>query len=228
MQEHKLLIDGEWVSTGSTIEILNPYTNEPAFCVAVAGRQEITAAIDAASKAFPRWSETAAHERARVLYRTAELLEERKEEIARTIALEGGKPIRDARGEVGRAVQTFRFAAEEAKRSHGETIPMDAALGSEKRMGLTIRQPIGVIAAISPFNFPLNLVAHKVAPALATGNTVILKPAEQTPVTALLLGEILVEAGVPAGVVNILNGEGPRGWQPARNQQQGRNGYLHR
>ena len=111
-------------------------------------------------------------------------------------------------------MQTFRFAAEEAKRISGETIPMDAAIGSEKRVGITFRQPIGVIAAISPFNFPLNLPAHKVAPALATGNTVVLKPAEQTPVTAFKLGELLMEAGLPPGAINILHGGGPAVGQP--------------
>jgi acyl-CoA reductase-like NAD-dependent aldehyde dehydrogenase len=209
MQEYGLLIDGAWTAPNGTQDVLNPYTGEPAFRVSVAGEEEVARAIDAAARAFEVWSETPAHERSRILYRTSALLEERKEEFARTIALEAGKPIRDARGEVARAIQTFRFAAEEAKRLYGENIPMDAAIGSEQRVGITFRQPIGVIAAITPFNFPLNLPAHKVAPALATGNTVVLKPAEQTPVTALKLGEVLMEAGLPAGAINILHGEGP-------------------
>lgn len=209
MQEYGLLIDGAWTAPNGTQDVLNPYTGEPAFRVSVAGEGDVARAIDAASRAFETWSEAPAHERSRILYRTSALIEERKEEFARTIALEAGKPIRDARGEVTRAIQTFRFAAEEAKRLYGENIPMDAAIGSEKRVGITFRQPIGVIAAITPFNFPLNLPAHKVAPALATGNTVVLKPAEQTPVTALKLGEVLLEAGLPAGAINILHGEGP-------------------
>jgi acyl-CoA reductase-like NAD-dependent aldehyde dehydrogenase len=209
VQDFQLLIDGAWVATDRTEEILHPYTGAPVFRVSVAGRAEAARAIDAAVRAFDRYAETPAHERARFLARTSALLEQQAEDFARTIALEAGKPIRDARAEVGRAVQTFRFAAEEAKRSHGETVPMDAAIGSERRIGLTLRQPIGVIAAITPFNFPLNLVAHKVAPALAAGNTVVVKPAEQAPVTALRLGRVLLEAGVPAGVVNVLHGSGP-------------------
>jgi acyl-CoA reductase-like NAD-dependent aldehyde dehydrogenase len=209
MQEYGLLIDGEWTAPNGTEEIRNPYTGEPVFRVSIASERDVTRALAAAARAFETWSETPAHERSRILHRTSALIEERKEDFARTIALEAGKPIRDARGEVARAIQTFRFAAEEAKQIYGETIPMDAAIGSEKRVGITFRQPIGVVAAISPFNFPLNLPAHKVAPALATANTVVLKPAEQTPVTALKLGEVLMEAGLPAGAINILHGEGP-------------------
>ncbi|HWE63730.1 MAG TPA: aldehyde dehydrogenase family protein, partial [Chloroflexota bacterium] len=208
MQEYGLLIDGVWTAPNGTQPVRSPYSGEPVFRVSIAGEQEVSRAIDAAARAFQSWSETPAHERSRILHRTSALIEERKEDLARTIALEAGKPIRDARVEVGRAVQTFRFAAEEAKHIYGENIPMDAAIGSEKRVGITFRQPIGVIAAISPFNFPLNLVAHKVAPALASANTVVLKPASQTPVTALKLGEILTDAGLPAGVLNILVGSG--------------------
>ncbi len=208
MQEYGLLINGQWTAPNGTTEVRSPFTGEPIYRVSLAGEAEAHAAIDAAANAFTTWSQTPAHERSRLLHRATALLEERKEDLARTLALEAGKPIRDARGEVGRAVQTFRFAAEEAKRIYGETIPMDAAIGSEGRMGITFRQPIGVIAAISPFNFPLNLVAHKVAPALATANTVVLKPASQTPVSALKLGEILTEAGFPPGVFNLVVGSG--------------------
>lgn len=208
MQEYGLLIDGEWTAPNGTVEVRSPFSGEPVYRVSLAGTAEAVRAVDAAERAFVSWSQTPAHERSRVLNRTSVLLEERREDLARTIALEAGKPIRDARAEVTRAMQTFRFAAEEAKRIYGETIPMDAAIGSENRVGITFRQPIGVIAAISPFNFPLNLVAHKVAPALATGNTVVLKPASQTPVTGLRLGEILHEAGLPAGVINVVVGSG--------------------
>lgn len=208
MQEFGLLINGEWVAPNGTAEVRSPYSGDPVFRVSLAGEKEVAAAVGAAATAFEGWSTAPAHERARLLYRAVDLLVARSEDLARTIATEAGKPIRDARGEVTRAIQTFRFAAEESKRIYGETIPMDAAIGAEKRMGITFRQPIGVIAAISPFNFPLNLVAHKVAPALATGNTVVLKPASQTPVTALKLGEILTEAGFPAGVINVLVGSG--------------------
>jgi acyl-CoA reductase-like NAD-dependent aldehyde dehydrogenase len=208
MQEFGLLINGRWTTPNGTTEVLSPFTGEPVYRVSLAGEAETNAAIDAAAAAFKTWSRTPAHERSRLLHRATALIEERKEDLARTLALEAGKPIRDARGEIARAVQTFRFAAEEAKRIYGETIPMDAATGSDGRMGITFRQPIGVIAAISPFNFPLNLVAHKVAPALATANTVVLKPASQTPVSALKLGEILTEAGFPPGVFNVVVGSG--------------------
>jgi acyl-CoA reductase-like NAD-dependent aldehyde dehydrogenase len=208
MQEYGLLINGEWVAPNGTIDVRSPYTGEAVFRVSKAEEAQVTEAIDAAATAFESWSEAPAHERSRLLHRAVALLEEQREDMARTIALEAGKPIRDARGEVARAIQTFRFAAEAAKNIYGETIPMDAAIGSERKVGITFRQPIGVIAAISPFNFPLNLVAHKVAPALATGNTVVLKPASATPVTALKLGEILLEAGFPAGVINIVVGSG--------------------
>jgi acyl-CoA reductase-like NAD-dependent aldehyde dehydrogenase len=139
-----------------------------------------------------------------MLLSAGRLIAERAEEIARTIAQENGKPIRSARAEVGRAVVTFRLAAMAADRINGETIPMDAVPGSEGCVGFFIRQPIGVVFAITPFNFPLNLAVHKVAPALAAGNTVVLKPSSQTPLTACLLGEILMEAGFPEGTVNVV------------------------
>lgn len=158
--------------------------------------------------AFPVMAKLSAHKRSKLLNRTSELVIENKEEFTEIIVKEAGKPWKYASGEVARAVQTFEFAAEEAKRLHGETIPMDAARGSENRRGFFIRQPLGVIGAISPFNFLLNLVAHKVAPALAAGNTVVLKPASATPLTSLKLGELLLEAGLRAGVLNILIGTG--------------------
>jgi|SRR6185437_8370192 len=208
MHEYGLLINGQWTAPNGVAEVRSPFTGEPIYRISIAGEAETRAAVDAAANAFATWSQTPAHERSRLLHRATALIEERKEDMAHILAKEAGKPIRDARGEVSRAIQTFRFAAEEAKRLYGETIPMDAAIGSEGRMGVTFRQPIGVIAAISPFNFPLNLVAHKVAPALASANTVVLKPATQTPVSALTLGEILTDAGLPAGVFNVVVGSG--------------------
>lgn len=208
MHEYGLLINGQWTAPNGVAEVRSPFTGEPIYRISIAGEAETRAAVDAAANAFATWSQTPAHERSRLLHRATALIEERKEDMAHILAKEAGKPIRDARGEVSRAIQTFRFAAEEAKRLYGETIPMDAAIGSEGRMGITFRQPIGVIAAISPFNFPLNLVAHKVAPALASANTVVLKPATQTPVSALTLGEILTDAGLPAGVFNVVVGSG--------------------
>ncbi|MMZ55087.1 Sulfoacetaldehyde dehydrogenase [compost metagenome] len=149
-----------------------------------------------------------AHQRASILNELARLLAEREEEVARIIALEAAKPIAMARAEVARSVETYKFAAEEAKRIHGETIPLDAAPGGESRVAYTVREPLGVIGAITPFNFPLNLVAHKVGPAIASGNTVVLKPATQTPLSAFFIAELLQEAGLPAGALNVVTGSG--------------------
>ncbi len=204
----RLLIDGKRIESGEKMEVRNPYNQEHLAEVSQAGEAEVGQALAAAERAFKDYRKTSAHQRAALLRRVSSMIEEQKEEFAKTIALEAGKPWRYALGEAGRAVETFKFAAGEAERLHGETIPMDAARGSEKRKGFFIRQPLGVIAAISPFNFPLNLVAHKVAPAIAAGNTVVLKPASATPLTALRLGELLLEAGLPPGVLNIIIGPG--------------------
>ena len=151
---------------------------------------------------FPAWK------RAAILERTSHLIEDDAEQLARIIAAEGGKPLKDARAEVKRGASTFRWAGEEAERTAGEIIEMDADPSGENRFGWTLREPRGVIAAISPFNFPLNLVAHKVAPALAGGNAVVLKPASNTPLTALRLAELLAESGLPDGVLQVVVGSG--------------------
>ncbi|HET8648085.1 MAG TPA: aldehyde dehydrogenase family protein, partial [Vicinamibacteria bacterium] len=191
------------------MQIRDKYTGEVMGEVAEAGRQEVAQATDRARQAFGAWSETPAHRRAAILRRTADLLAARQDELAALIAREAGKAWKHAVGEVQRAVETFTFAGEEAKRIHGETVPLDASAAGEKRLGFYLRTPLGVVAAITPFNFPLNLVAHKVAPALAAANTVVLKPAEETPLTAVRLSEILAEAGLPEGVLNLVHGEGP-------------------
>ena len=149
-----------------------------------------------------------AYKRAEILLKTAALLRERFDDMAKTIAAEAGKALKFARAEVDRAISTFTIASEEAKRLHGETIPLDAVPAGEGYFGFWTRRPVGVIAAISPFNFPLNLVAHKVAPAIASGNTIVLKPATTTPITAVKLCQILVEAGLPAGAINLVVGSG--------------------
>ena len=139
----------------------------------------------------------------------ADLIDAKRDLFAKTIAREAGKALKHATGEVSRSIETFRFAAEEAKRLHGETVPMDASTAGEQRMGFYLRFPLGVVAAITPFNFPLNLVAHKVGPALAAGNCIVLKPAEETPLTAVLLGDVLAEAGLPTHVFELVHGDGP-------------------
>ncbi|MBN1350617.1 aldehyde dehydrogenase family protein [candidate division KSB1 bacterium] len=206
--EYKMLINGEWLSDTSTIDVVNPLNNDLLGTVPKATQSDVNAAIESARRAFPVMSSLPAHQRSKILETTSQLLEKHAEELAELIASEAGKAWKYAIGEVGRAVQTFKFAAEEAKQIHGETVPMDAGAGSENRMGFYLRFPIGVIGAITPFNFPLNLVAHKVAPALAAGNSVVLKPATATPLTALRLGELLMQAGLPAGALNIIMGGG--------------------
>jgi acyl-CoA reductase-like NAD-dependent aldehyde dehydrogenase len=205
---HKMLIGGNWEAGKEHISVIDKYTREVIGEIPQASKTDVERAVDSAKKAFISYSEMPAHARAKILSRTSELLDDNKEEIATLICREAGKAWKYSMGEVARATETFQFAAEEAKRIHGETVPMDASHGGEKRMGFYIRTPVGVIAAISPFNFPLNLVAHKVAPALAAGNTVVLKPATSTPLTAIRLAEILVEAGLPRGALNLVFGSG--------------------
>ena len=163
--------------------------------MASASAEETEAAIAAAVQARKAMRQMPAHQRADLLYKLSAMLEERKEEAARIVALEAAKPITAARAEIDRTIETYRFAAEEAKRLTGETVPMDAAKGGEGRIGYTMRQPLGVIGAITPFNFPMNLVAHKVGPALAAGNTIVLKPAEQTPLSAYFIASLLPGGG---------------------------------
>jgi acyl-CoA reductase-like NAD-dependent aldehyde dehydrogenase len=168
----------------------------------------VEAAVEAARRAAEVMAELPAHRRGEILRRAAELIRERREEFARTIAAEAGKALKFARIEVDRGISTFTVASEEAKRIHGETVPMDAVPAGEGYFGFWVRRPVGVVAAITPFNFPLNLVAHKVAPALAAGNSVVLKPASSTPLTAVLLCQVLQEAGLPPGAVNLVVGPG--------------------
>ena len=206
--EAKLLIDGQWVAGGTPLEVRNKYTGQVIGAVATARREDVEAAIAAAQRAAPSMAELPAHKRSEYLLRAAALIRERHADFARTIAAEAGKALKYARAEVDRGISVFTIAAEEAKRLHGETVPLDAVPSGEGYFGFWVRRPVGVIAAISPFNFPLNLVAHKVAPALAAGNTLVLKPASTTPLTAVKLCEILVEAGFPAGAINLVVGSG--------------------
>ncbi|HVN17105.1 MAG TPA: aldehyde dehydrogenase family protein, partial [Anaerolineales bacterium] len=173
-----------------------------------ARREDLDAAIAAAERAESVMADMPAHKRAEILLRAAALLRERYDDFAKTIAAEAGKAMKFARAEVDRAISTFTIASEEAKRLHGETIPLDAVPAGEGYFGFWTRRPVGVIAAISPFNFPLNLVAHKVAPALAAGNTLVLKPASTTPLAAVKLCQVLEEAGLPAGAINLVIGSG--------------------
>jgi acyl-CoA reductase-like NAD-dependent aldehyde dehydrogenase len=208
--DYKMYIGGRWVeaSDGAKENVRNPYNGNVIGVVPVAAKADVEAAVSAAVEAGPVMAKMPAYRRAEILRRTSELLKAAEREMATTIASEAGKAYKFSLGEVRRAQDTFSFAAEEARRIHGETIPMDAAAGGVNRFGFYVRVPVGVVAAISPFNFPLNLVAHKVAPAIAAGCTVVLKPATATPITSVRLVELLVEAGLPPGAINLVIGGG--------------------
>lgn len=192
------------MKSGYPFIIVNPFTNEVVAEINLAGESDIEEAISTAQSAFSTTKNLPSYKRAAILESISNILSARKEELARLMTLESGKPIMYSRSELERAIFTFKYASEEAKRIGGETIPLDLASHSEKRFGIVRNFPIGPILAITPFNFPLNLVAHKVAPCIATGNTMVLKPAPQAPLLALILGEIILEAGAPAGMINIL------------------------
>ena len=204
LQERKLLLDGEWIETGEWHEVRSPFSGEPVGRVPQATADHARRAVDAAARVLEE--PLPAHRRAEILDGVAALLRERGEEVARTISAEAGKPMKAARVEADRAVSTFTMAAVEARRLAGEVVPMDASAAGAGKFAYTLRVPIGVVGAITPFNFPLNLVGHKVAPALAAGCPVVLKPAGQTPLSALLLAELESEAGLPAGWLNVLVG----------------------
>ncbi len=204
----KMLIGNEWIDKPEKIEVRNPFDNEVIDTVPRATPEDVLRAIEMAEEGYQISRKLPVHERIRILNRAAVLIEERHEEFARTIATEGSKTIREARKEVTRCINTIQISAEEARRIVGETIPFDNMPGSENRVGYYYRFPIGIIVAITPFNDPLNLVAHKLGPAIAGGNSVVLKPATVTPLSALKLGEVLLEAGLPYKVLNIVTGYG--------------------
>jgi acyl-CoA reductase-like NAD-dependent aldehyde dehydrogenase len=202
--ERKLLIAGEWVETGDWIEVRSPYDSSVVGRVPEARAGETRRALEAAEQSMRK--PLPAHERAAILDRVAASLTDRHDEVARTICAEAGKPMKAARIEAQRAVSTYTMAAVEARKLAGDVVPMDAAPAGVGKLGLTLRLPIGVVGAISPFNFPLNLVAHKIAPALAAGCAVVVKPASATPLSALLLAELETEAGLPPGWLNVVCG----------------------
>src|SRR5438445_4001929 len=202
--DRRLFIAGEWIETGDWLEVRSPYSGDVVGRVAKAGAAETRRAIDAAEEAMRE--PLPAHKRAEILVRVAGALGRRHDEVARLISDEAGKPMKAARVEARRAMSTYTFSAVEARTLAGEMVPMDAAQAGEGKLAFTLREPIGIVGAISPFNFPLNLVAHKIAPALAAGCAVVLKPASQTPLSALLLAELETEAGLPPGWLNVLVG----------------------
>jgi glyceraldehyde-3-phosphate dehydrogenase (NADP+) len=198
------LIGNQWRHTATTVVIRNPYDGKPVADVCLAGKAEADEAAARAVEAAPAMGRLPARVRAGALRTIAGRLAARQEEVARTMTAESGKPITDARREVGRAVQTFNVAAEEAVRIAGDMIPMDLTPGMDRHLGVTRRVPVGPVLGITPFNFPLNLVAHKLAPCLAAGNPMVLKPAPQTPLTSLLLAEMVLEAGLPPGALSVV------------------------
>ncbi|MFC1555748.1 aldehyde dehydrogenase family protein [candidate division KSB1 bacterium] len=204
----KMLLDSQWVDRDQKIAVRDPFDDSIIDHIPSATEEDAKTAVEAAVKGYETARNMTVYERAKVLFKSAELVSERLEEFAEIIAREGSKTITEARKEAGRCVNTLTVSAEEAKRILGETIPFDSFPGGENRIGYFYRFPIGVILCITPFNDPLNLVAHKIGPAIAAGNSVILKPATVTPLSALKLAEVMLEAGLPADVLQVLTGSG--------------------
>src|SRR5437588_555757 len=204
MTTKPLLIAGEWRTTGQTREVRSPYNSELLANFSVASEGEVEEAIAAASRAAAELREMPRQRLAESLRLIADGIRSRAEEFARTIALEAGKPIKTARAEVERALMTFTYASEESRRFAGEVVPLDGQSTGAGRTGRTERFPRGVVVGLTPFNFPLHLVAHKVAPALASRNAIIVKPSPRTPLTALLLGEVFLESGLPASALQVV------------------------
>jgi acyl-CoA reductase-like NAD-dependent aldehyde dehydrogenase len=201
------LVDGQWIVGAETFDVFNKYTGDVIVKVNKSSREDVSQAIGNALETF-KTTKLTPYQRYEILMKAADLFKQRKKELALTIVREGGKVLKDASMEVERGIQTFIASAEEAKRLQGQEVPIQGQPGSENKIAFTLRVPVGVLCAITPFNFPFNLVAHKIAPALAAGNTVILKPAGVTPQIAAKMAEILLEAGLPPGFLNIVNGPG--------------------
>ncbi len=205
--DHKLLLAGEWIETGEWAEVPNPYDQSLIGRVAQGDEALVGKAVGAAHQVFSEGG-LPQFERAAILDRAADLVRERRDDLAKTISEEAGKPIKTATVEATRTVDTLKFAATEARKLTGSTIPMEAAESGMGKLGVMLRVPYGVVGAISPFNFPLNLVAHKLGPAIAAGNAVVLKPAGQTPISSLKLAQVLMDAGLPNGWLSVIPGGG--------------------
>jgi acyl-CoA reductase-like NAD-dependent aldehyde dehydrogenase len=212
MTPTEMLIGGRWrpaSGSGQREDVTSPYDGSVVGSVPVAGTGDVEAALEAAGPGAGTWRRTPAHERMGILLRAAELAEQRAPEIARLISAECGKTITEARGEAGRSGELIRLAAFEGTQLYGDGLPLDANRGTgQDKIGFTLRQPCGIVVAITPFNYPALLVLHKLAPALAAGNAVVLKPARTTPLTALALAACFVDAGLPDGVLSVLTGPG--------------------
>lgn len=208
LSEQQMFLAGKWVSGDRMIEVYDPQDNQIIGTVPAATTDEMLSCIEKAKEGAEIAAGLPVHERMTILNKAADYIEQQTEKFARTISREGSKTIREARKEVMRCVQTLRISAEEARRIHGETIPFDQTPGGENRVGYYYRFPVGIIGAITPFNDPLNLVAHKVGPAIASGNAIVVKPATVTPLSALLLAEAFAHAGLPEKVMSVITGHG--------------------
>lgn len=206
--QKRYYVNGQWLSSEKYTALHSPYSNEVIGEIPQVSREEVELAIDVANNTRSQMAKLSAYERASILEHLAQLFIENREKAAEIISLEAAKPLKFAKAEIDRTIETYKFAAEEAKRLTGEIVPMDAAKNGVNRFGYTIEQPVGVIGAITPFNFPQNLVAHKVGPAIAAGNTIVLKPASQTPLSALFLAELIDQTALPKGAFNVVTGSG--------------------
>ena len=211
MIEKPVIIGGESLKRDDFIEVKYPYTGEVIGRAVRGTEEDVLKAVEVAKEGFKEISSLTPYERYEILMKTADLLRERSEEFAKTLVYEVGKTIREARTEVQRAIQTLIFSAEEAKRIEGSTFLPDAHPNGKGKVGFYIRVPVGIVSAITPFNFPLNLSMHKVAPALAAGNAVILKPSERTPLTPTMMVELFLEAGIPPKALSVIPGYGDVG-----------------
>ena len=204
-KEYKILVGGKWITTGKKLDVVSPYDGTVGATTFVAGSKELGEALAKADGVFDELKSMPTYKRAEAIAKVAGGIRDRSEELAKAIVMEAGKPIAEARIEVSRAANTFDVAVDEAKRfGSGETFPLDLIAGAEKRTAIVRRFPVGVCLGISPFNFPLNLVSHKVAPAMACGCPIIIKPASKTPISALILGEIVTDAGWPTGALSVV------------------------
>ena len=204
----RMFVGGDWRETGRVIEVVNPFNGDVVDTVPAGTTQDVDAALTTLADGARVMRKTTAYERSRILRRAAELMFERVEELARIISSEEGKILGESRMEAQRAAEVMLISAEEAERLSGEMLPLDAVQNGAGKLGFTLRAPCGIVAAITPFNFPLNLVAHKVGPAIAGGNAVLVKPASDTPLSALKLTEIVMEAGLPAEAIACVTGPG--------------------
>src|SRR5207244_3965993 len=200
----RMFIDGKWcdADSGRTLKVINPATEEVLAEIAYGGRAEVKRALEAAHRAMQSWMKQTANERAKVLKKTADLMRDRADSIARTLTLEQGKPLAESKAEILHSADTFEWFGEEGKRAYGQVIPNS----TPGKRHITIKHPVGVVGAISPWNFPITLQSRKIAPALAAGCTIVCKPASQTPLCLIQVFQCLVDAGLPAGVANLVVG----------------------